>query len=216
MPSSIRFTYFDGRGHGERIRYALAAADLDYEEHLLRERGDLDSVRDKCLFRQVPLLEIDDEEPYVQSYSIVRMIGARFGPKTSNSYLADAFFEQIRDFVIECALGSFGWSDKKEHLEKIKGSITKHFPMFEKVLKLRGGFITGSEKCWCDYQLLYILDYTTEILGEEILLQFPLLNTLRSKLREESRMQIFYKTRAKRLVDEQYIFEVRESMLPKV
>ena len=63
MPSSIRFTYFDGRGHGERIRYALAAADLDYEEHLLRERGDLDSVRDKCLFRQVPLLEIDDEEP---------------------------------------------------------------------------------------------------------------------------------------------------------
>jgi glutathione S-transferase len=211
----IRFTYFDGRGHGERIRYALAAAGLEYEETLLRVRGDLDAVRDKCLFRQVPLLEIDEEEPYIQSYSIVRMIGSRFGPKASDDYKADAFFEQLRDFVLECTLGSFGWSDKDVHLEKIKLSIQKHFPMFERVLQRRGGFVTGGEKCWCDYQLLYILDYTTEILGEEILSSYPLLANVRSKLRVETSMQVFYKTRAKRLVDEQYIFEVRESMLPK-
>jgi glutathione S-transferase len=211
----IKFTYFDGRGHGERIRYALAAAGLDYEEQFLRVRGDLDAVRDKCLFRQVPLLEIDDEEPYVQSYSIVRMLGKRFGPKSLDDYKADAFFEQLRDFVLECSLGGFGWSAKDEHLEKIKVSIANHFPMFERVLQRRGGFTTGKEKCWCDYQLLYILDYSSEILGEDILGPYPLLAALRSALRVEENIQVFYKTKAKRLVDERYIFEVRESMLPK-
>ncbi len=45
IESMARFTYFDGRGHGQRIRYALAGADVQWEEVLLKEPGSMDAVR---------------------------------------------------------------------------------------------------------------------------------------------------------------------------
>ena len=56
--SSAHLTYFNGRGHGERVRYALAAAGVPFTESLLTQRGDMAAVREKCLFGQVPLLEL--------------------------------------------------------------------------------------------------------------------------------------------------------------
>ena len=45
-------TYFNGRGHGERVRYAMMAAGISWREVNIKAVGDLDKVRDKCLFRQ--------------------------------------------------------------------------------------------------------------------------------------------------------------------
>ena len=62
MPDSpvAVLSYFDGRGHGERVRYALAAGGVAYRENLLVKRGDVDAVRPRCAFGQVPLLEMPD------------------------------------------------------------------------------------------------------------------------------------------------------------
>ncbi len=71
-------TYFNGRGNGERVRYALAAAGIEYEEKYLVEPGSLDDLRStgKLEFGQVPLLEIDGIN-LVQSWSIVRYLAQR-------------------------------------------------------------------------------------------------------------------------------------------
>ena len=45
MQTSAKLTYFDGRGHGERVRYALAAAGIPFTESTLVKRGDMDTVR---------------------------------------------------------------------------------------------------------------------------------------------------------------------------
>ncbi len=70
--------YFNVRGHGQRVRYALAGAGLDYEEAVLTQPGAMDEIRPECLFAQVPLLEIDGLK-LVQSWAIVRYLAAKEG-----------------------------------------------------------------------------------------------------------------------------------------
>lgn len=69
------FVYVDGRGNGERVRFVLAGANIDYEESNLttkQERLDLVSSG-RLLTDQVPLLTIDGID-VVQSWSIIRYI----------------------------------------------------------------------------------------------------------------------------------------------
>jgi glutathione S-transferase len=218
------FTYFDGRGHGERVRYALAAADVPYRENLLRRPGDVDAVRPRCAFGQVPLLEMPRGGPrVVQSYAIVRFLGASFGPlpPPGAEYKADAALEQVRDFVNDAGFVGFGWQNSAEEkaaaFERVRASAARYIPTFERVLAAEGGVVAGGgAPSYADYQLLFALDYASELLGEtEALGAAPLCAALRARLRAEPRMQAFYGTRAKPLVTADYIREVRESQLPK-
>lgn len=68
--------YFNVRGHGQRVRYALAGAGLDWEEVSLTQPGSMDAVRPELLFNQVPLVEIDGLK-LVQSWAIVRYIATK-------------------------------------------------------------------------------------------------------------------------------------------
>jgi glutathione S-transferase len=71
-------SYFNVRGHGQRVRYALAGAGLDWEEVLLTQLGAMEAVKPECLFTQVPLLEMDGLK-LVQSWAIVRYLGSKDG-----------------------------------------------------------------------------------------------------------------------------------------
>jgi glutathione S-transferase len=218
-------SYFDGRGHGERVRYALAASGIAWRENLLREPGDVDAVRGRCAFGQVPLLEMPRGGPrVVQSYAIVRFLGATAGPRppAGAEHKADAALEQVRDFVNDAGLVGFGWqpdaASRAAALEKVRASAARYVPTFERVLAAsEGGFVAGgASACYADYQLLYVLDYACELLGEAVALaSAPRCAALRAALRAEPRMVSFYATRAKRLVDDKYIREVAAAQLPK-
>ena len=218
------FTYFDGRGHGERVRYALAAGGVPYVENLLRAPGDVDAVRERCAYGQVPLLEMPRGGPrLVQSYAIVRHLGATAGPRppAGAEWRADAALEQVRDFVVDAGLVGYGWQTdaaaKAAALDKVRASAARYVPTFERVLGAEGGFVAGGTAAsFADYQLLYALDYVCELLGEAAALAgAPRCAALRTALRAEPRMAAFYATRAKPLVDEKYISEVRAAQLPK-
>ena len=225
--STPRVTYFDGRGHGERVRYALAAAGVEWTENTLRAPGDVDDIRELCLFGQVPLLEIDGER-VVQSWSIVRYLAATHGPAVAEDgiqWKADAAAEEVRDFFVAANLVGYGWSaDKEGPLLTLRNSAARYLPLFEKVLLSNSSkngkdtaviCVTGSQPCWADYQLLYGLDYTCELLGDDILSNFPYCRKLRQQLRGENKMINFYANKAKRLVDEKYIFEVKAAQEPR-
>jgi glutathione S-transferase len=219
------FSYFDGRGHGERVRYALAAADVPYRENLLRRPGDVDAVRPRCAYGQVPLLEMPRGGPrVVQSYAIVRFLGASYGPRppAGAEHKADAALEQVRDFVNDAGLVGYGWQSSAEEkaaaLERVRASAARYVPTFERVIAAEGGtFVAGGNApSYADFQLLFALDYASELLGEVAALGVaPLCAALRARLRSQPNMQAFYGARAKPLVTADYIREVRESQLPK-
>ena len=223
-PDSVAvLTYFDGRGHGERVRYALAAGGVPYRESLLTKSGDVDAVRARCAYGQVPLLEMPCGARVVQSYAIVRYLGATAGPPppAGAEHMADAALEQVRDFVTEAGFVGYGWqadeASKAAALDKVRAAAARYLPTFERALAAEGGrsVAGGDQLCWADFQLLYALDYSCELLGEGVLHTAPLCAALRAALRALPRMAAFYASGAKPLVTPQYIREVREAQLPR-
>ena len=152
---AAHLTYFDGRGHGERVRYALAAAGIPFEESLLKFKGAMDDVRERCLFGQVPLLDIGGV-PCVQSWAIVRHIAAISGMVPSEPLLAwraDAFVEQVRDLFVSANLVGFGWGERESDLAKVSAAASVQLPKFEAALGA-DRFVCGKDPCWADFQLL--------------------------------------------------------------
>jgi glutathione S-transferase len=239
-PMAATLSYFNGRGHGERVRYALAAAGIPFSETLLTKRGDMDSVRPKCLFGQVPLLEIGGV-PAIQSWATVRHIAAISGmvPKDAAlAWRADAVAEQVRDLFVAGNLVSFGWGEREADAAKVAAAAAAHLPKFEAILGEGAPFVCGAEANWADFQLLYGLNYVRYgaachraklraqqlthnprfLQIEEVLPgslgAYPRLAKLRDALNTLPRMAAFLAGQAKPLVNEQYIYEVRTAQLP--
>lgn len=76
MSDKPTLVYVDGRGNGERVRFVLAGANIDFDESNLTTKSErLELVQSgKLLTDQVPLLNLDGLN-LVQSWSIVRYIG---------------------------------------------------------------------------------------------------------------------------------------------
>ena len=156
--ATAHFTYFKGRGHGERIRYALAAAGIDYTETFLQRPGDMDAIRSRCLFNQCPLLEIDGLA-LVQSWATVRYLASKNGltpPTPALAFKADAAAEQVRDFTVAGEFVGFGWAPefftggegaREASRAKMAGACARYLPTFEGALEA-GGCLTGAAPCW--------------------------------------------------------------------
>ncbi len=133
------------------------------------------------------------------------------------AYFADAYFEAVRDFGALGGFGGFGWSqDRQGSLATVKAGCNKYLPIFESILQGKR-FLTGADACYTDFQLLYLLDFTEELLPGE-LNAYPSLKRLRMELRELPNMQAFYKGPHRKLrVDERpaYMKEVNDAMGPR-
>ena len=213
---NAKLTYFDGRGHGERVRYALAAAGIPYSESLLVKKGDMDAVRGQCLFGQVPLLEIGGVS-CIQSWSTVRYIAAVSGmvPKDhALAYRADAVAEQVRDLFTSGNFVGFGWGEKNDDMAKFSAAAASHLPKFEAILGNDAPFVCGKEACWADFQVLYGLNYIEEVIPGS-LAPFPYLAKLRGTLNALPRIADFLANQAKGLVTDKYKVEVKEGMSSK-
>jgi glutathione S-transferase len=143
------FVYVDGRGNGERVRFVLAGAGVDYDEQNVttkQERLDLISGG-RLMTGQLPLLSIDGLD-LVQSWSIIRYIARTRGllpPPEDNANLAkvDIIAECVRDYETSSGLGGYGWSDKEEHKKKIQSAADNWFPRLEKIVQ-QDSFAVGT------------------------------------------------------------------------
>lgn len=210
--SNAVFTYFRGRGHGERVRVALSAAGIKYVEKYLVAPGDMDAVRPRCMLGQVPLLEMGGES-FVQSWAIVRHL-ARFNNMTPASEVlaarADACFEQCRDWTTAANFVGFGWpgSDSDADKEKMRVASLKHATVFERLLSPQSPFLTGTSPCWADFQLMLCCNIVTDY-HAGVLSAFPRLAAHHASCRAAPEMADYYASHCNTIVDAAYIASVR-------
>ncbi|KAF4693854.1 Glutathione S-transferase A4 [Perkinsus olseni] len=60
--SMYKLHYFNGRGRGERVRFALGLAGVDYQEEFIRTRKDMLDLMPKLRYGQLPMLETPERD----------------------------------------------------------------------------------------------------------------------------------------------------------
>ncbi|KAJ8712540.1 hypothetical protein PYW07_005382 [Mythimna separata] len=71
------FYYFDGKGLGEASRLLMAYGGQQFEDRRVTPQ-EWPAFKPKCLFGQIPILEIDGKQ-YAQSLAIARYLGRKYG-----------------------------------------------------------------------------------------------------------------------------------------
>ncbi|CAG5126737.1 unnamed protein product [Candidula unifasciata] len=206
--------YFDGRGRGEIVRLALAAADIPFEEELLRKRDDFLKLVDegRLLFHQIPLLEIDGKN-IVQVNAIVHYIAKKaglYGKNLDEEVLIDQYYEGARDFMF--AFLPIGFAPEKDVLEgPAKKALSKYLPIFEKIASENGsGFLVGKTLSMADVSLLEVLLTAVEYLGIEVLEPYPAVHKLYNGVSSIKQIAAFLKgPQRKRKNDERYVGDVK-------
>ncbi|XP_076432919.1 glutathione S-transferase alpha-1-like [Peromyscus maniculatus bairdii] len=186
--------YFNSRGRMEYIRWLLAAAGVEFEEKFIECPEDLEKLRKdgNLMFDQVPMVEIDGMI-LVQTRAILNYIATKYdlyGKDVKERALIDMYTEGIVDLIdmiwqrVTCP------PDQKEaKISMIKdrtkpGDRTKnrYLPAFENVLKSHGqDYLVGNRLTRVDIHLLELLLYIEE-LDSSLLVPFPLLKALKSRL----------------------------------
>uniref|UniRef100_A0A0B7BHZ4 Uncharacterized protein n=1 Tax=Arion vulgaris TaxID=1028688 RepID=A0A0B7BHZ4_9EUPU len=213
-----RLYYFDGRGRGEIVRLALAAASIPFVEELITEREPYLKLVNggKLLFDQLPLLEIDGKE-IVQSNSIVRYIGRKyglFGKNLDEEVRIDQCYEGGRDFLSPTLPLVF--MPEKDVLEgPVQKALSKYLPIFEKIASANGtGFLVGNSLTIADLSLLEVLLVCVEYLGITILKDYPAVNKFYSVVTSTDGIAGFLKgPQRKRKNDKRYIEDVKRTLL---
>ncbi|KAM9017810.1 uncharacterized protein PRD47_006052 [Ara ararauna] len=188
MSGKPKLHYFNGRGRMESIRWLLAAAGVEFEECFLETKEDLTKLQKdgSLLFQQVPMVEIDGMK-MVQSKAIANYIAAKYnlyGKDLKERALIDMYVEAIIDLNELLMTHAFQPEDKKQqHFANLVDKATnRYFPVFEKVLKDHGqDFLVGNQLSRADVQLLESLLMAEEC-KPDILAQFPLLQSFKTRI----------------------------------
>eukprot|EP01115_Flamella_aegyptia_P005627 TRINITY_DN2352_c0_g1_i1.p1 TRINITY_DN2352_c0_g1~~TRINITY_DN2352_c0_g1_i1.p1 ORF type:complete len:197 (+),score=77.92 TRINITY_DN2352_c0_g1_i1:69-659(+) len=144
--SNTRLTYFNGKGRAEPIRVLLAELGIDYHDNRV---DDISSVKDKCAFGQVPLLEIDGHN-FVQSIATCRYLARKhglYGKSDYEGYLADMIVDGVQD--LNGARNNAKTDDQKATFQK--ETLPKWLNYLEKQLKDNGPeYFVGNSFTYAD------------------------------------------------------------------
>ncbi|XP_040839472.1 glutathione S-transferase Yc-like [Ochotona curzoniae] len=188
MAGKPKLHYFNARGRMESIRWLLAAAGVEFEEILMKTKGDLEKLRSDGLlmFQQVPMVEIDGMK-LVQTRAILNYIADKhnlYGKDIKERALIDMYTEGMADLDRLILYHSFSSPEEKEKsLPQIKEKArNRYFPAFEKVLKSHGqDYLVGNKLSKADILLVEQL-YNMEELDPTILSSFPQLKALKTRV----------------------------------
>lgn len=207
MQQPTTFTYVNGRGNGERVRFVLAGASVDFTEHNITTREERDALiaNGRAVAGLLPILTIDGLD-LVQSWSMIRYIARtrNLEPESSSDKVkADMFTECVRDFETMAGLVGYGWAPIDEHKKKVLEAVDKWFPRFESFVV--GPFVFGDKPYYCDFVLLNSLLYVQEILTTASLKVYPKLTALNEHLCALPQIKAFMTSEKRHgLVDEEY------------
>ena len=205
------FTYVNGRGNGERVRFVLAGGMIAWEEHNLQTKEErLEMINSgRLLGDQVPSIAIDGMD-VTQSWSIIRHLARFHGlePEGMEKITkGDMIVECIRDFEGTGGLVGYLWREKDVSDETFKKGIEKWFPRLEKAVE--GPFAMGEKDCYVDYVMLNSLEFAEEVFPG-VLDAYPKLKVVREKTRELPQMKEFLASeKRKPQVNEDYKTLVR-------
>lgn len=189
------FTYFAGRGLGERIRYMLWECQIEYKERTLtkellaelRAKGDL-------LFQQVPLLEIDGLK-LVQSSSILRYLARKhnmYGKNDTEAVECDMMADGLIDAILYFVRYVFA-KDKESHItNEIIPKLPRYLkPMQDRIQK--GDFLLGDHISYPDLLLFELLESISDIIPKT-LDEYPSLKLWYGKMCKRSSIKRFHES----------------------
>uniref|UniRef100_A0A8C6X9U6 glutathione transferase n=1 Tax=Naja naja TaxID=35670 RepID=A0A8C6X9U6_NAJNA len=188
MSEKPKLTYFNGRGRMESIRWLLAASGVEFEEHFLETKEDLEKLRSDgwLLFQQVPMVEMDGMK-LVQTRAILSYIAAKYnlyGKDLKERVLIDMYVEGTTDLMGMKMMLPFQPAENKEKQRAliIERATTRYFPAYEKILKDHGqNFLVGNQFSWADAHLLEAI-LTLEEFKSDVLTKFPLLEAFKTRI----------------------------------
>ena len=186
-------TYVNGRGLGERIRFVLYAAGIEFNEVFIQSKSEFESLKNsgKLIFGQLPILEIDGKV-ITQTDAMIRYIARHHnlnGRNDDDVVRLDMVYDGIKDCAISrIAVGlEFGTEEEKVQSKNgMKTQVAKYFPKFEKILKDNlegtGNYLVGSQLTFVDVIMAHEFDWFYDVLGEDLLNDYPTLKKYRDSL----------------------------------
>eukprot|EP00095_Tigriopus_kingsejongensis_P005005 maker-scaffold139_size317827-snap-gene-0.16 protein:Tk05005 transcript:maker-scaffold139_size317827-snap-gene-0.16-mRNA-1 annotation:"hypothetical protein DAPPUDRAFT_230761" len=200
MSPKIRLIYFNSRGRAEPIRYILAQAGCDYEDHRIQHE-EWPEMKPKIPFGQLPAVEYNGEF-IPQSMAIARFMAREFnlGGKT-NLEMAKA------DFVVECIsdclnkiVPVYHEKDEAKKAEMVTKFLTEDLATFFKYLtsymKINGGcFLIGKELTYADLVFASVMEGLSGLFGDQWKKMAPELVQLSQKVYELPNIKKWRETR---------------------
>lgn len=176
MTSKAEFVYFDGRGRGEIVRLALAAAGIEFTEKHLVTREQFLALEPDLLYNQVPLLRIDGLN-LVQSSSTVRYLARKanlLGDKEPDIVRIDMVYEGSRDLMGGVFMGIGFQYDETKLVDRLH-IVNKYLTVFDKLLKDNHstGYFVGNSLTLADIGVLEPILASIDYFGKEVLNDYP-------------------------------------------
>ena len=180
MPQ-YKLTYFDRRGRAEIIRLILAQAGVEYEDKRIAFE-DWGQLKPQTPFGYIPILEVDGKV-LSGSGPIARFLAERHGLAGSND-VENAEIAGIADCIVDYVAQMIKWMFEKDEARKAELKkqldevhIPRYFSTWEKQISPEGWFY-GSKVTYVDLSFFNV----TAGLPDEVLSQYPGLNSLREKV----------------------------------
>ncbi|XP_062902927.1 hematopoietic prostaglandin D synthase-like isoform X2 [Mobula hypostoma] len=180
MPN-YKLTYFKLRGRAETARYIFAYSGINYEDETI-ERSVWDHLKSNLLFKQLPILKIDNIE-LNQSTAIARYLARETGLAGKSSIeqaQVDAIVDTINDYM-----NLFPWTEKNEAVKQRMNEdiVTNKIPiLLEGLTKLLGdrSWFVGDSVTWADFH--WAVCSITLINLNANLLNYPSLLALKERI----------------------------------
>ena len=157
---TTKLHYFDIYGRGETIRFLLTHAKVDFEDVLVsREQLVEYKAQGLAEFGQLPILERDGHK-LVQSWSILRYLGAQLGyypTDAETAYRVDSVIEGVEEFVTKYFRPIFEQDAAKKAV--LVEELLAHIPKVSKLVNDRlaanesQSFIVGNKMTIADFAL---------------------------------------------------------------
>ncbi|RLN93483.1 hypothetical protein BBJ28_00008657 [Nothophytophthora sp. Chile5] len=164
----LKLKYFDFPGRGDPIRMVLKIGGIPFEDVRI-PRDEFNATKASLPFQQLPVLEVDDEEPVIQSVAILRYAATLAGLYPTNDPLAALRIDELLA-VIDEAYNSPVWGvifaeqDPAKQLELHKPLVIDTFPKMVRLLDKRigdwgGPYSTGKDFNVADVAVYVVLVY---------------------------------------------------------
>ncbi|XP_034465536.1 glutathione S-transferase A4-like isoform X2 [Hippoglossus hippoglossus] len=155
MAGKVVLTYFDGRGKMESIRWLLAAAEVEFEEVLLKTREQYEKLVSDLMYQQVPLVEIDGMK-LIQTKAILQYIAEKYnlhGKDLKDKVMINMYTEGLMDLMEMIMILPFV-TDKDTKVKNIETQAKERYlPVFEKALS-GPVYLVGGKLSFADVQLM--------------------------------------------------------------
>jgi len=194
--SSIKLTYFNGRGRAETIRMCLAVGGIEFDDKRV-EQSDWPAMKESTQWGFLPMMEVDGVQ-VGQSIACARYAAKKaglLGNTDTDQMIADSVVDGITEMQGKMYQVFFGETD--ENKKAFAECVKKTYPALEKILcanKGGDGFFVGDSLTWADLCFYQCLE-TMLSKQEDCLDTVPKMKALFKRIGDDPRVGAWLKKR---------------------